>query len=374
VSRPPPLPWLPHAILIALVVGSAMWLMVLLAPVTKALAVGASLALLTHGPLYRRLHALTHWWPWPNSHPEFAASTAIAVLGAASAAAVLALLWAALGGLQLTVSAVWGIAIHDQASVQQVIEVLTARAAEVLQLYPQLPITTVDVRQWLADILQQTAVGPAFLKTMVAGGGSAVVELILTSVVTWWLYVQGAVLGRRILHLLPAAEREPISGRLRERAGALVWGTFGRAFVVGVWLGLASWLTGDFPPVLVAAVGVLVCVMPLLGPVFVWLPLASLLAGQGHWLQAGLLAVSSQVGAMLLNWILDRRYAQAPLAGTGPVLLLTLVGGLWGFGPRGLILAPAALVLALSAWDALTSLYSDDPQLSEGGQPAVDDV
>jgi predicted PurR-regulated permease PerM len=62
------------------------------------------------------------------------------------------------------------------------------------------------------------------------------------------------------------------------------------------------------------------------------------------------------------------------LAGTGPVLLLTLVGGLWGFGPRGLILAPAALVLALSAWDALTSLYSDDPQLSEGGQPAVDDV
>ena len=50
---------------------------------------------------------------------------------------------------------------------------------------------------------------------------------------------------------------------------------------------------------------------------------------------------------------------------TGPVLLLTLVGGLWGFGARGLILAPAALVLALSAWDALTSLYTEDPVLTE---------
>lgn len=350
----------------ALVVGSAMWLLVLLAPVTKALAVGASLALLTHGPLYRRLFAFLHWWPWPAYHREVAATAAIAVLAAAAAGVALALLWAALGGLQLTASAVWGIAIQDRASVQEVIDVLTMRAADGLNLYPQLPMSVADVRQWLTDILQQTAVGPAVLRTIVAGGGSAVVELILTGVVTWWLYVKGPLLGRRLLHLLPPAEQEPIASRLSDRAGALVMGTAGRAFVVGVWLGLVAWLTGGFQPVLVAAVGVLVCVMPLLGPVFVWLPLASLLASQGHWLLAGLLAVISQAGALVVNWIMDRRYAQAPLAGTGPVLLLTLVGGLWGFGARGLILAPAALVMALSAWDALASLYSEDARLDDG--------
>ncbi len=343
-----------------------MWLLVLLAPVTKALAVGASLALLTHGPLYRRLFVLLRWWPWPAYHREVAASAAIAVLTAATMGTAVTLLWAALGGLQLTVSAVWGIAIQDQTSVQQVIDVLTMRAADGLKLYPQLPMSVADVHQWLTDILHQTAVGPAFLRTVVAGGGSVIVELILTGVVTWWLYVQGPVLGRRLLHLLPPAEHEPLARRVRERAGALVVGTTGRAFVVGIWLSLAAWLTGGFQPVLVAAVGVLVCVMPLLGPVFVWLPLATLLAGQGHWLQAGVLAVSSQGGAMVVNWILDKRYAQAPLAGTGPVLLLTLVGGLWGFGARGLILAPAALVMALSAWDALTSLYNEDVQLDDG--------
>lgn len=351
--------------LFALVVGSALWLLVLLAPVSKALAVGGSLALLTHGPLYRRLFTMLRWWPWPSYHPEVAATTAIAVLGAVSAGMVIALLWAALGGLQLTVSAVWGIAIQDQTSVQQVIDALTARASDGLKLYPQLPISAADVRHWVTDILHQTSVGPAFLRTIVTGGGSVVVELILTAVVTWWLYVQGPVLGLRLLHLLPDAQRGPIERRLRVRAGALVVGTAGRAFAVGSWLGLAAWLMGGFPPVLVAAFAMVVCVMPLLGPVFVWLPLASLLASQNHWAQAGLLAVSSQLGAVVISLIFDGRAAQAPLRGTGPVLLLTLVGGMWGFGARGLILAPAALVLALSAWDALTSLYTEDPLLLE---------
>ena len=367
VPRPPTFPWLPHAVLIALVVGSAIWLVVLLSPVTKALAVGASLALLTHGPLYRRLFALMRWLPWPTYHREIAASAAIAVLGAVTAGLALALLWTALGGLQLTVSAVWGIAIQDQARVQQVIDALTARADDALKLYPQLPISAADVRLWVTDVLRQTSVGPAFLRTIVSGGGGAVVELILTAVVTWWLYVQGPALGQRLLHLLPATEREPIACRLRERAGALVLGTAGRAFAVGTWLAFTAWWVGGFPPVLVAAVGVVVCVMPLLGPVFVWLPLASLLASQGNWIQAGLLAVCAQLGAVVISLIFDRRAEQAPLHGTGPVLLLTLVGGLWGFGARGLILAPAALVLALSAWDALTSLYTEDPVLTESG-------
>ncbi len=368
MPRSSALPWLPHAVLIALAVGSAIWLLVLLAPVTKALAVGASLALLTYGPLYRRLERNLRWWPWQSSQPHVAASAAIAVLVAIASGAAIALLWAALGGLRITVAAVWGIAIHDQAGSQQVIEALTTRAGEMLQLYPQLPLSTADVQRWLAELLQQTAVGPAFLRTVVAGGGGAVIEMILTAVVTWWLYVQGPALGRRLLDLLPAAERGPIATRLRERAGALVLGTAGHALGVGTWLGLVAWLIGGFQPVLVAAVGIIVCVMPLLGPVFVWLPLASLLASQGHWAQAVGLAISAQIGALLVGWLLDHRAAQAPLRGIGPVLLLTLVGGLWGFGARGLILAPAALVLALSAWDALMSLYAEPP--SEVADPA----
>lgn len=355
--------------LIALVVGSAAWLLVLLAPVTKALVVGASLALLTYGPLYRRIVGCLGWLPWPEYRPQVAATCAIAVLAGIAAGAAMALLWAALGGLQLTVSAVWGIAVHDEVRVRQVVDVLTARAGEVIRIYPQLPLTTGDVHGWLAEMLSQTALGPAFLRTVITGGGSALVAVVLTGVVTWWLYVQGPALGGRLLRLLPANEREPIAVRLRDRAGALVLGTFGHAFLAGVLLGVIAWLIGGFQPVLVAAVAMLVGVMPLLGPVFVWLPLASLLASQGHWGLAIALAACSQLGVMGLGWVLDRRAAHVPLRGTGPVLLLTLVGGLWGFGTSGLILAPAALVLALSAWDALTSLYADPADPAESDQP-----
>lgn len=359
VARPTFAAWLPHAVLIALVLAAGAWLLVLLAPVTKALAVGASLALLTHGPLYRRIAALLTWWPWPGTRAQVAASLSLAVLVAAAAGTALAILWAALGGLRLTVTAVWGIAIQNQPKIDEVVDVLTARAGDVLALYPQLPVSTPEVRQWLGDMLHQTAVGSAFLRTVVSGGGGAVIELILTAVVTWWLYVQGPALGGRLLALLPDYEREPIAIRLRERSGALVLGSFGNAFFVGSYLGVVAWLIGGFQPVLVAAVAMIVGVMPLLGPVFVWLPLASLLAGQGRWGAAISLALAAQCGSLLLGWLLARRAASAPLSGTGPVLLLTLVGGLWGFGLRGLVLAPAALVLALSAWDALTSLFAE---------------
>ena len=75
-------------------------------------------------------------------------------------------------------------------------------------------------------------------------------------------------------------------------------------------------------------------------------------------------AIAAAAGA-----VAARRAAAAPIAGTGPILLLTLVGGLWGFGLRGLVLAPAAVVLALSAWDALTSLYIEPDQATDVHPP-----
>jgi predicted PurR-regulated permease PerM len=371
VTRHPLAVWLPYLVLVVLVVASGVWLLVLLAPVAKALAVGASLALLTHGAIFRRVEVwLGRWWPWPTIQREVAASIALAILAAAALGTATAILWAALGGLRLTAGALWGVAVQDPARVDQVTDLLAARVGEMLQIYPALPFTTADVHLWVGDVLHQVAVGPAFLRTVVSGGGSVVIEVVLTLVFTWWLYVHGPSLGRQILDLLPGEERQPITERLRERAGALVLGTFGRAFLLGVVLGLIAWLIGGFQPVLVASVAMLAGVMPLLGPVFVWLPLASLLASQQHWWAAAALAILSQGGALALATILDRRAATAPLAGTGPVLLLTMVGGLWGFGARGLILAPAALVLALSAWDALTSLF---PSAAEDGEVGVVD-
>ncbi len=359
--------WLSYAVMAALALASIGWLFVLLWPVAKALAVGASLALLTYGVLFRRIHRRMAWWPWPDSRGQAAASLAVAVIVGVSALIALTVLWAALGGLRLTVGALWGLAVQDPEQVRHVTDLLTGRAEEVLRLYPALPVTGADVRQWVGDVLGQVAIGPTFLRTVVSGGGSLVVEVILTTVVTWWFYVHGPAFGDRLLSLLPAPEREPISARVRERAGALVLGTFGRAFLVGVLLGLVAWLAGGFHPVLVAAVGVIAGVMPLLGPAFVWLPLASLLASQGHWASAAVLALFAQGGSLALTWVLDRRSAAAPLAGSGGLLLVALVGGLWGFGARGLILAPAALVLALSAVDALATLSTEPPAAGGGG-------
>ena len=50
--------WLPHVLLLGLLVGAVTWLLVLVAPVRSALVMGGSLALLTHPVLYSPLDRL----------------------------------------------------------------------------------------------------------------------------------------------------------------------------------------------------------------------------------------------------------------------------------------------------------------------------
>lgn len=354
----------PHLLVLILAIAALVGLLTVLVPVQAPIVDGIALAVLTHAlvfvPIDRALRRMPVPWR-PDRRRAVAAGLATVVLVGGIAALILMVLGAALGGFDVTLAMVWGVATGDLIRTQTAIDQLTVRAATLWELYPTLPGSAADLRPLFAELLGAGRPGVDLMRWVVGGTGGMIAEVALASATLFYLYQRGGRLAHRLLAALPLdihASNE-VRRRLRVTTGVIVAGALAKAVALGVSAGLLAWVIGGFDPILVAVVGVLTGLLPLLGPMTVWLPLASLLASQGYWLEAGCLAVATQSAAWLINVGLDR-WHQAYAADRlwlNFILFLAVVGGLASGGLRGLILGPAAVVAAAMALDLLGSLY-----------------
>ncbi len=354
--------WLPHLGLLAAVLLGLLLAASLLLPVLRPVAVAAAVVLLTHDVLYAPLASIARRLLPARATAiaqPIAAAVSVAALFAGAIGAGLLILWSALGGLRLTAVALLDVASQDPQRIQRVAERLAHRADDVLKLYPGLPWTGEDVHQAINSVLSHLALGPQVMAYLATGTGSLLVELALTALAATGLYLHGPRLGLSAMRILPIDHqaRSGLRQRLAERTNDLVTGTIARAIALGTCHGLTAWLIGGFSPVLVAAVAIIAVLLPLIGSAFVWLPLASLLAGQGHWGLAIALAMVQQGSAWTASW-LSRHHASAqPLSPMGFTLILFLIGAVLTTGVRGLVLAPAAVLITMTLVDALSVTY-----------------
>jgi predicted PurR-regulated permease PerM len=360
--------WLPHGLLLGLAVLSVWWLLQVVAPIQGALLLGAALAILTHPVLFHpvdRLFArgLPSWSPEQRHY--LSAMVATLALAGILTAAVLVVLWAVIGDVHDTLRAAIGLAFQDPRQIDFVIGEVSQRTAALLQLYPSLGLTQADVRAALQDFLAHNRFGPEFVKLLFTGTGGLIVEVMLTLTTLFYLHSQGAMLARFLLTYLPLSASQQVALRVRfhRTVQHMLAHTLGKAVVIGLCLGALAWAIAGFNFVLVAVVGMFVGLMPVVGHAFVWLPLASLLASQGHWLDASCLSLASLSAA----WLIDRAaYRMALAMGTDEVwlsflLFLSVVGGALGYGPRGLIIGPAAVIMVTVFGEFLASLYGRNP-------------
>lgn len=172
----------------------------------------------------------------------------------------------------------------------------------------------------------------------------------------------GGDLARSIVGSLPLrqGDREEFL-----RVGANVTRSVLKSMVVigavqGFFAGLGFYIVGVRGVVLWGIVMGFLAVIPFIGPVIVWLPVAVYLAVQGEYWSALFLAgwfwlVVASVDNVLRPW----------LVGTGTqmpdvLVLLTTLGGLFMFGAIGLLVGPLVGAMLMASWAVYLRVFADE--------------
>jgi predicted PurR-regulated permease PerM len=152
-------------------------------------------------------------------------------------------------------------------------------------------------------------------------------------------------------------EREYSEDLIRIIAGtvnAVFRGVIVTAAVQALLAGLAFFVTGSPAPVVLAGVTFVAALIPFVGPVAVWLPVAIFLIVSGRTLAGvGLLIWGTFVVSLVDNFLrpfLIGRETKLPVLW----LFLALIGGLRTFGFLGLLLGPIILSLFLACYRIYT--------------------
>ena len=153
----------------------------------------------------------------------------------------------------------------------------------------------------------------------------------------------------RLPDVLPmsAEQSEALISRTREVVNASVYGVVAIASLQGILGGLAFWIVGVPSPILWAVLMAFVCMIPVAGSFFVWLPLALYLMVEGHWIKGiGLIVWGALVVSTVDNFLRPRLIRnQTKLHEL--FIFFSVLGGIGLFGLIGIVLGPVVLALTL---------------------------
>ncbi len=224
-------------------------------------------------------------------------------------------------------------------------------------------------RDWIDrefDVRGQVAQASGGVANGVRGALASGVELAMTMMVTFFLLFYFLRDKWRVLAvvegLMPLApvEAAEVVRKLRDMIGAVVYGTLVVAAVQGTLGGLMFWWLDLHAPLLWGAIMALLAVLPILGAAIVWAPAAAILALDGHWEKALILAAWGAVVIGLIdNLMLPMLMKERLHMHTVPVFIAA-VGGLFAFGATGVVLGPLILALGfalLEVWKRRMALH-----------------
>lgn len=145
------------------------------------------------------------------------------------------------------------------------------------------------------------------------------------------------------------------------------------AILQGSILGLTFWAMGLPAPLLWGAVAILLCMIPFAGAPIIWVPTSIILAAQGHWVQAIVLAaigagVIGLVDNVFKPVIIGMRVKLHPMA-----VAMAIFGGIATMGPVGILVGPVVLSVLLGAVAVIREMTASDVNYgSDDERPAID--
>jgi len=135
---------------------------------------------------------------------------------------------------------------------------------------------------------------------------------------------------------------------------AVTVGTILTCLVQGVTAGIGYYIAGVPAPILCAALTALVALVPVVGTAIVWVPLAALVAINGAYLKAILLAI----WCIIFVGLADNAIRPLAMGATGKIpvtaVVLGATCGVMTLGVLGLILGPVLFAILITVWKDVT--------------------
>lgn len=140
-----------------------------------------------------------------------------------------------------------------------------------------------------------------------------------------------------------------ILSTIRDAIVANVDGILAVSAAEAVWYGIAFWVAGIDSPAMWGALAGLASMVPIVGGMAVWLPIAITLAFHGTYVKALLVGLGCLAGQMAVGTLLRPRVVGTRLQLPPLLIALAMLGGTDAFGPLGILLGP----VIVSIMDAL---------------------
>ena len=141
---------------------------------------------------------------------------------------------------------------------------------------------------------------------------------------------------------------------IRSTTTAVTVGTILTCLVQGATAGLGYFIAGAPAPILCGALTALAALVPVVGTAIVWVPLAALVALNGAFLKAGLLALWCVFFVGLADNIIRPLAVDAKSNIPTTAIVLGAICGVLTLGILGLILGPVIFAILISMWRDVT--------------------
>lgn len=180
-----------------------------------------------------------------------------------------------------------------------------------------------------------------------------IIKLVLLVITLFFLYRDGESFLRRFLSVLPLdhAESADLLGTVNRVISAVLYGIFLTCLVQGTLGGIGFWFSGLPSPLLFGALMAVASLVPVVGTALIWLPGALWLMMEGELLRGVVLLLWGMIVVGMIDNLIRPFFISGKARLSLFVIAVGVLGGLFAFGPLGLVAGPIALALFLSVFD-----------------------
>ena len=178
---------------------------------------------------------------------------------------------------------------------------------------------------------------------------TGIVKAFFITFTMYYLFRDGDKIVQALPNVLPLRRQQSaaILLRINQVVSASVYGVVSIAILQGILAGVAFWLLGVPSPLLWATVLTFVCMIPIAGSFFVWLPASVYLMFKGHWTGAIALILWGTFVISTVDNFLRPKLIKNQTKLHELFVFFSVLGGISVFGLLGIVLGPVVLAVTL---------------------------